>query len=514
MKPQLLLPALLTASASASPLNQTWDYIIVGGGASGIPLADRLSESGKSVLLIERGFASSGRWGGTWKPSWLQDTNLTRFDVPALYQFIWTNLTDNSGIICPDVSTPASCVLGGGTAINAGQFYLPTPMDWDLTDMPPAWHSQHMRSATARALSRLPWTDTPSMDGESYLTNGSRITISLLTNSSLPHAYKLIRANDHPETRDHVLSLAEYFFQSGERGGPMATYLVSASKRRNFHLQLNTTVARVLRTGDHANGVQVGPTYPGGLNGTIKLTPKMGRVILSAGVFNTAKILFRSAIGPREQLHIVQNSTDGPLMLDEKHWIERPVGRNLDDAPSVYLAVSGFALDTYDWESLWDKPPAADVQRYLHNRSGPLAEIQPSLGPVFWDEIRGEDSRTRVVQWTTNSGVLNGQGILAFAANLNRGHTSRGTGLEDYLRAAIATQPLLTSNHWVGSTRMGASCEEEGDAVVDAGTRVCGMANLHVVDAGIVNGVSTANPQGVFITAAERAAAIILEMDE
>lgn len=61
---------------------------------------------------------------------------------------------------------------------------------------------------------------------------------------------------------------------------------------------------------------------------------------------------------------------------------------------------------------------------------------------------------------------------------------------------------------------MGASCEEEGDAVVDAGTRVCGMANLHVVDAGIVNGVSTANPQGVFITAAERAAAIILEMDE
>lgn len=286
-------------------------------------------------------------------------------------------------------------------------------MDWDLTDMPPAWHSQHMRSATARALSRLPWTDTPSMDGESYLTNGSRITISLLTNSSLPHAYKLIRANDHPETRDHVLSLAEYFFQSGERGGPMATYLVSASKRRNFHLQLNTTVARVLRTGDHANGVQVGPTYPGGLNGTIKLTPKMGRVILSAGVFNTAKILFRSAIGPREQLHIVQNSTDGPLMLDEKHWIERPVGRNLDDAPSVYLAVSGFALDTYDWESLWDKPPAADVQRYLHNRSGPLAEIQPSLGPVFWDEIRGEDSRTRVVQWTTNSGVLNGQGTFS-----------------------------------------------------------------------------------------------------
>ena len=49
----------------ASPLNQTWDYIVVGSGAGGIPLADRLSESGKSVLLIERGWASSGRWGGS-----------------------------------------------------------------------------------------------------------------------------------------------------------------------------------------------------------------------------------------------------------------------------------------------------------------------------------------------------------------------------------------------------------------------------------------------------------------
>lgn len=114
-----------SACCAASPCNTTYDYIIVGSGASGIPLADRLSESGKSVLLIERGFASSGRWGGHWKPSWLEGTNLTRFDVPALAQLVWTDGVDNAGIFCDDGSpSPAGCLLGGGPAINAGQFYM------------------------------------------------------------------------------------------------------------------------------------------------------------------------------------------------------------------------------------------------------------------------------------------------------------------------------------------------------------------------------------------------------
>ena len=43
----------------------TFDYIVVGSGAGGMPMADRLSEAGKSVLLIEKGPPSSYRWGGS-----------------------------------------------------------------------------------------------------------------------------------------------------------------------------------------------------------------------------------------------------------------------------------------------------------------------------------------------------------------------------------------------------------------------------------------------------------------
>lgn len=59
---------------------------------------------------------------------------------------------------------------------------------------------------------------------------------------------------------------------------------------------------------------------------------------------------------------------------------------------------------------------------------------------------------------------------------------------------------------------MGSACSDPS-AVVDTTTLVCGTDNLHVVDGGIIDGVPTANPQGTFIVAAERAAEIILRLD-
>ena len=94
------------ACPNSNPVtDQMWDHIVVGAGAGGIPLADKLSESGKSTLLIERGPPSSGRWGGTMKPHWLVGTNLTRFDVPGLDNEIWV---DSEGIACSDIGVMVS----------------------------------------------------------------------------------------------------------------------------------------------------------------------------------------------------------------------------------------------------------------------------------------------------------------------------------------------------------------------------------------------------------------------
>lgn len=64
--------ATATATATVTPTltgipvpTNAFDYVVVGSGAGGIPMADRLSEAGKNVLLLEKGPPSSYRWGGS-----------------------------------------------------------------------------------------------------------------------------------------------------------------------------------------------------------------------------------------------------------------------------------------------------------------------------------------------------------------------------------------------------------------------------------------------------------------
>lgn len=132
-----------TSYSSKPAPTTTYDYIVVGAGAAGIPMADKLSEAGHSVLLIERGPPSSGRWGGTTgggsatKSDWLTGTNLTRYDVPGLCNQLWH---DSTGISCKDMDQMEGCVLGGGTAVNAGLWWKPNPADWDI-NFPTGWKS-------------------------------------------------------------------------------------------------------------------------------------------------------------------------------------------------------------------------------------------------------------------------------------------------------------------------------------------------------------------------------------
>jgi cellobiose dehydrogenase (acceptor) len=120
----------------------------------------------------------------------------------------------------------------------------------------------------------------------------------------------------------------------------MATYLVSANGRTNFHLWLNTSVEKINRVGGHATSLNVIPTNNGGRIGTVSLTPNTGRVILSAGAFGTPKLLFRSGIGPVDQLQVVQSSLEGAAMINQSQWINLPVGYNLNDHLNTDTVIS------------------------------------------------------------------------------------------------------------------------------------------------------------------------------
>ncbi|KFY02053.1 hypothetical protein O988_02378 [Pseudogymnoascus sp. VKM F-3808] len=490
-----------TATYSSNPVpTSTYDYVVIGGGAGGIPLADKLSESGKSVLLVEKGVASSARWGGTIRPpsGWLDGTNMTWFDVPGECNRMWTGGAADTSCVgcaaaCTDIDQMAGCVLGGGTAVNSGLWWNPHPEDWDY-NFPTGWKSTDMKPASSRVFSRIPGTDHPSMDGERYLQTGFDVVSQGLASAG----WTSVTANNVPSEKNRTYAHTPYMYSNGERGGPMATYLVTAMARPNFDLWLNTSVERIVRTDGHATGLEVIPTQNGGYEGTIQLTPTTGRVIISAGVFGTTKLLFRSGIGPQDQLEVVQSSTDGPTMINETDWIILPVGNNLGDHlnTDTVIAHPNISASYYDWAGSWTAPVTADKTSYLSNRVGPLAQAAADIGPMMWEEITGPDNIVRQMQWTSRVETSNGvtaptdNDVMTLSLYLGRGAISRGRlTIQKNLNVVVSTIPYGNENDL-------AAVAIALDNMANALTKVPGLSYLYGPRASTDSAQSSLNMTG------------------
>lgn len=372
-------------NSNALQSNESYDYIVVGGGAAGLVVADRLSEAGQSVLLIERGPPSSGRWipnvetaalpFDNWRPGWLNGTNLTRFDVPGLAQYFWASMTN---ITCSDqADNPAGCVLGGSTAVNSALWWRPPAEDFDENGYPEGWKAADMQAAIDRAFSRMPATDRPSPDGVLYSPEGYNVVSAALAAAG----WNNVTANEVPDEKNGTFSYANYHYRYGYRNGPVDTYLETARSRTNFALWTDTGVRRVVRDGSRITGVELESNSRGGE--IVNVTANTGRVILSAGYFGSPKILFRSGIGPEEQLQVVAASeSDGPTFIDKSQWLRLPVGENLKDHQVTDFQISHPSVKNYDWSNqIWANPVQSDVEQYLQNRSGMLASPPNNHGP-------------------------------------------------------------------------------------------------------------------------------------
>lgn len=365
----------------------------MGSGPAGMVVADRLSEANHSVLLIERGPPSFGRWMppsadllsvpddlplDNWRPGWLDGTNLTRFDVPGLAQRIYS---DGAHVNCSDVEGPlvAGCLLGGGMAVNAALWWRPPAADWDENFAPvaPGWSADDMRAAADAVFARVPGTDRPSADGllSSPGLDGGWAPVARALAAS---GWREVRANDEPDDKDGTFSYPNFSIEAGQRGGAHASYLASASRRAHFRLVTNTMVRRVVRDGARATGVEVEPSATGAADGSglcagvVRVAPGRGRVVLSGGYLGTAKVLFRSGIGPESQLRVVQAAEGSGGVGDESRWLRLPVGEGLRDHTVTALQLSHPDVRHYDFSSdaAYFSPPAEQRERYLTNRTG------------------------------------------------------------------------------------------------------------------------------------------------
>lgn len=296
------------------------DYVIVGAGSAGCAMAYRLSEAGKSVLVLEHGGTDAGPL--IQMPGALSyPMNMPMYD--------WGYKSDpEPNLNNRELVTPRGKVIGGSSSIN-GMVYVrghagdykhwaeSGAQGWDYADVLP--YFKRMETWDDRGHGGDP--DWRGKDGPLHVTRGPR-------DNPLHEAF--VRAGEqagYPVTADYNGEQQEGFgpmemtVYKGQRWSAANAYLKPALKRDNCTL-VRAFARKVVIEDGRAVGVEVER------GGKIEVLRANVEVILAASSINSPKLLMLSGIGPAAHL--------------KEHGIEviadRPgVGQNLQDHLEFYF---------------------------------------------------------------------------------------------------------------------------------------------------------------------------------
>ncbi|PSR81288.1 GMC oxidoreductase [Coniella lustricola] len=523
-----------TTTVTTTTSNSTYDYIVAGGGAAGIIVAERLVESGASVLLLERGDASSYSSGGDATMSY-NDT-VTQYDVPGMGYYL-TTAADTSEY-CTDTGGMAGCLLGGSTEVNAMMFVKPPSHDFD-DKWPTGWKWDDVSASAESFYERTPGfilANGTGVDQEVF-----EIMSGFLSNNSFTQTDALA----YPNEKDAVFSHPPWLVRDGLRGGPVKDYLPLAQAKSNFQLSLNSTLVRVIRSNSTATGVEI--ELVSGDRQIINLNSG-GSVILAGGSLSTPRMLINSGIGPTAQIQTVQNGSVSVTLPDESEWIDLPVGKYLQDHPIFVVELTTKDTLTALPSTAFTSPNDTVIAEFNDESSGLLA--QPGQRINFWTTTTSNDSNTYYVQGTISSSADN---TIKIKTYLTHGITSYGElGITSEGATTITTTPYLQTtadvsaitnfmnklismvadtdspfealtstaaeliatdnisegDHYVGTARMGET--NDGTSVVDTNLKVWGTDNIYVVDGSVHPDLPTGNSQAIIMVVAEHAAKVIL----
>ena len=148
--------------------------IVVGGGPGGIVSATKFAEAGLKTLLLERGgpmfYADGNREIPAWSLAAYPGNNLTLHDAMAYYYWGYpSNLAASSKYYCPDTPELTCCMLGGGSTVNAQQFFWPPESYLSNTfGSLSGWSSSDFQTALERVAARCPPHTTWSSDNQVF----------------------------------------------------------------------------------------------------------------------------------------------------------------------------------------------------------------------------------------------------------------------------------------------------------------------------------------------------------
>ena len=315
------------------------DYVIVGAGSAGCAMAYRLSEAGKSVLVIEHGGTDAGPF--IQMPGALSyPMNMSMYDWGYKSQ-------PEPHLGGRELVTPRGKVIGGSSSIN-GMVYVrghagdynhwaeSGATGWSYADVLP--YFKRMECWDDRGHGGDPdWRGT---DGPLHVTRGPR-------DNPLHDAFvKAGQQAGYPVTKDYNGEQQEGFgpmemtVYKGRRWSAANAYLKPALKRDNCTM-IRALARKVVIEDGRAVGVEVER------GGQIEVIRAGAEVILAASSLNSPKLLMLSGIGPAAHLaeHGIEVIADRP-----------GVGQNLQDHLEFYFQfASKLPITLYKYWNLFGK---------------------------------------------------------------------------------------------------------------------------------------------------------------
>ena len=334
----------------------TADYVIVGAGSAGCALAGRLSDvTDGTVLLVEAGGSA--------------DDEI--FRVPALWgrqlatKHDWHYFSEpEPGLDGRRNFLPRGKAVGGTGSMNAMLYVRGVPADFD------EWES---RGASGWGWSGvLPYFKRAESNArgasEFHGANGPVRVSDQVSRFRVTEAWveSAVQAG-YPANQDFNGATQEGVghwqlnCDNAERCSSAVAYLPAAIDRGNLQVMTHAHAMRLVFDGTRAVAVEVERF------GEMVTLSARREIILSAGAYNTPRILMISGVGPGNHLSLFGLETVADL----------PVGENLQDHPGVPLviATSEQTLFGVGTEEHWE--------RWRRERRGPLASNGVEAGGFF-----------------------------------------------------------------------------------------------------------------------------------
>ena len=334
------------------------DFVIVGAGSAGCAMADRLSASGSSVIVIEFGGSDAGPL--IQMPGALSyPMNMPRYDWGY-----WSDPEPHLG--GRQLACPRGKVIGGSSSINGMVYVRGHAMDydhwsdagadgWSYSDVLP--YFKRMENWDAAGHGGDP--DWRGKDGPLHVTRGKR------SNPLVTAFVEAGRQAGYPVTKDYNghqqegFGAMEHTIFKGQRWSAANAYLKPALKRQNCTLVRGLARKIVLVEG-RATGVEIARS------GRTETISARREVIIAASSINSPKLLMLSGIGPAAHLaeHGIHVSADRP-----------GVGQNLQDHLELYIQMAASQpISLYKYWNLLGK--AWVGAQWLFARRGPGASNQ------------------------------------------------------------------------------------------------------------------------------------------